>query len=151
MGINLEIEVVFKGFLLERFIFEFSLFCYMVEIGLSGKEIEDRVNAYLEYCERYKQTCFRLEYEGLFHIIGGKDMNARPFQGVAKQYVKGRFIDVLAYAVNQLEFYSAGTMPVINFDGKFNLGDGHIVEINAEEIPRNADITALLKEPVKSI
>ncbi|MFH0701438.1 MAG: hypothetical protein V2A62_03300 [Candidatus Woesearchaeota archaeon] len=70
---------------------------------------DDLVGKVQDYLARFKNDhslpCYPLESQGLYQIIGGV-ISEKGGREPLKEIVRGRFIDALAYAVQQPQFYA---------------------------------------------
>ncbi len=78
---------------------------------ISRDEVLQRVQGYLKNADTDKQIkLYPLEKEAVFRILGGFDCSKSTFGFTGERYlihpefVEGRFIDVIAYAVQQPDF-----------------------------------------------
>lgn len=114
----------------------------------SQERLLQQVQGYIKRAKTDKDVPFYpLHEEGIFRIIGGtNDMGSASGLSLGERYhiernlVRGRFVDAVAYAVQQDLFYGWHC----SADNMDNSNHGMVIKINPKELSKNKTLDARL-------
>ena len=119
----------------------------MIDISLTENQVIERVNLYLDRIKTMGRN-YSPDEVGIWLIYGGFHTSIRDFTpsktlGKEDYVFRGRFIDVVAHAVQISSFYHEGKGRTA--EGMKDRNSGHIVKIEPKEVPRNSDLNHLVE------
>lgn len=97
-------------------------------LKLTPEQIGRRVQEYLKFAQKNSVgvTLYEPKQEGIWHMVGGVSDNTNERLRVDPPDVSGRFIDAVAFAIKQNEFYSGNSKHIHLTTYVWNSDDGHI-------------------------
>lgn len=116
-------------------------------ISKSPEENRERVEAYIERIRHDRHIPrYPIEEKGHYRLVGGVygdgDSSRRKENTIV---VRGRFIDVIAWAVEQDEFY-ADWCSSEEPENVNNCNHGHIEKVELKELPRDATLDSFVEQ-----
>tara|TARA_Y100000310_G_scaffold338793_1_gene429485 strand:- start:296 stop:649 length:354 start_codon:yes stop_codon:yes gene_type:complete len=111
----------------------------MAKKPISKQELEKRINGYIMRIRRKDVPKIPLKQKGLYRVVSGSQGNYSHRETL--DVVQGRFIDAIAYAVQQPGF----TGWWCGWDAPDNCNHGKLEQIDPVKLPTNKKLDYLAK------
>ncbi len=111
-------------------------------MAINNTNIDEAVRVYLRRAKREKLPRYPLAEKGLYKIMGGSGERSR--EEIQQPFVVGRFVDAIAYAIQQSEF-GGWWCSLDKPEDVDNCNHGYVVKIEPHALPKNKSLDSLLK------